>query len=238
MKSGITLTKETIFLFISNWRLYAAISILPAFLNYALIWLEPTDESAVINTYEWLTYIVLLTVAIVLSILMHIALICAASQRAQSWREAYELSVKKVISYVLLSIIIGALTLVGFLLLILPGVYLTIVFTFSFLFLVLADLRPLQAMKASYRAVRGRWWATFLRILTLVLFLVLLAIVLLFITFILSMAVPLYLVALVEILSNIIMPPLGVTYLYLMYCDFTKEGETSTISTPDYKPAQ
>ncbi|MBI5655004.1 hypothetical protein HZC53_05140 [Candidatus Uhrbacteria bacterium] len=52
----------------------------------------------------------------------------------------------------------------GFLLLIIPGIFLSVALSFSQLILVEKDKRGLEALSASRELVKGRWWSTFWRI--------------------------------------------------------------------------
>ena len=49
----------------------------------------------------------------------------------------------------------------GYLLFIIPGVYLTVVFSWSILLVVVDYQGPLDALKESFQLVKGRWWKTF-----------------------------------------------------------------------------
>ncbi len=59
-----------------------------------------------------------------------------------------------------LAVIIG-----GFLLLIVPGIYLALALSFSQVMLIDGDQRGFAALAASRALVKGRWWATFWRLL-------------------------------------------------------------------------
>lgn len=48
---------------------------------------------------------------------------------------------------------------------ILPGIWLGLSFSFAYLFVLENDIHGIEAIKASYRLVKGRWWATLWRIL-------------------------------------------------------------------------
>ncbi len=59
----------------------------------------------------------------------------------------------------------AVIVLGGFILLVIPGMYLAIALSFSNLFLLEKNLRGIPALAASRALVKGRWWSTFWRIL-------------------------------------------------------------------------
>lgn len=65
----------------------------------------------------------------------------------------------------LLILILSVLAnIAGYLVFILPGVWLSISLYFSLMFLLEDNMRGIDALKASYSLVKGRWWATFGRL--------------------------------------------------------------------------
>ncbi len=67
-------------------------------------------------------------------------------------------------SYFLVTILVGLATLGGSLVFLLPGIWLGIALSFSHLLVIEDDQRGTQALAASADLVKGRWWATFLRL--------------------------------------------------------------------------
>jgi uncharacterized membrane protein len=63
------------------------------------------------------------------------------------------------------AILTGLATLAGFVLLIIPGIYLAIALGFSQIILIDRNARGTQALGASRALVKGRWWGTFWRML-------------------------------------------------------------------------
>ncbi len=62
---------------------------------------------------------------------------------------------------VLLSVLAFFIVAIGFILLILPGIYLAVRLTFVAHRFVNDGLEPMDAIKASFEDTRGRWWRTF-----------------------------------------------------------------------------
>lgn len=58
----------------------------------------------------------------------------------------------------------GIITLGGFILLVLPGIYLAVALSFTQFYLLTENKRGLAALAASRALVKGRWWATWWRV--------------------------------------------------------------------------
>jgi hypothetical protein len=63
------------------------------------------------------------------------------------------------------ALLTGLATLAGFILLIIPGIYLAIVLGFSQIILIDRNVRGTQALGASRALVKGRWWGTLWRMI-------------------------------------------------------------------------
>ena len=67
--------------------------------------------------------------------------------------------------YIFVVLLVGLATLAGFVLIIIPGIYLAVAFAFSQVILVDQGIRGTQALAASRALVKGRWWASLWRLL-------------------------------------------------------------------------
>ncbi|MBN1779161.1 MAG: hypothetical protein JW816_03010 [Candidatus Buchananbacteria bacterium] len=83
-----------------------------------------------------------------------------------AWR-ALKKSVKKVLPFVGLNLIVGLITFLGFLLLAVPGIYLTISLSFAAFILAIEDGKVFFSIKKSYQLVKGYWFTVFSRALVL-----------------------------------------------------------------------
>jgi len=77
-----------------------------------------------------------------------------------------------------IGILSGLASIGGFLLFVLPGIWLVVVFRFAYYFLFLEDRRGTQALAASAALVKGHWWKLFFRMLIMGLMYVILALAL------------------------------------------------------------
>ncbi len=76
------------------------------------------------------------------------------------WRSSLGFAARRIHSLVWVSLLGGFLTIVGFILLIIPGIYLGIAFTVAVPALLSENLRGSKALARSRRLVKGRWWPT------------------------------------------------------------------------------
>lgn len=79
--------------------------------------------------------------------------------------------------YIGLIIVFGLITLIGYLLFIVPGIILTVMLSFSLYALILEDLGPIQALKRSKELVKGFWWTVLARFMVVGVFAVLISMV-------------------------------------------------------------
>ncbi len=77
------------------------------------------------------------------------------------WRESNLFAFKKLHSVLWVTILFALGLLVGFLLLIIPGIYLSIAWALAIPVLLSEDAKGSKALGRSYRLVRGHWWKTF-----------------------------------------------------------------------------
>jgi uncharacterized membrane protein YgcG len=77
------------------------------------------------------------------------------------WRRSLRFAVRRLLGLVVLAIAYGVAIVIGFLLVIVPGIWLAVAFSVAVPALLLERVGPFAAMGRSFRLVRGRWWATF-----------------------------------------------------------------------------
>ncbi|MFA6919072.1 MAG: hypothetical protein WC244_03100 [Patescibacteria group bacterium] len=92
-------------------------------------------------------------------------------------KEALKKSVSLFWKYLGWAILFGIIVMVGFLLFIVPGIIISIMFSLSALVLVLEGAGPIGALKRSKELVKGFWWTILARFMVIGIFAVLLSIV-------------------------------------------------------------
>jgi hypothetical protein len=161
-------------------------------------------------------YMVMALLSGIVNVFMSIAIILAIQNNALTVMESYKQSMLFFLRYIGLSIVMSVLLFLGFLILIIPGIILSVWFAFSTFVLVVERASIIDSLKKSREYVRGRWWAVFGRIL-------LLGLVMLVISMIisgLSVAMPFGILATALVAAfTMLLAPFAVAYMYLMYQD-------------------
>lgn len=166
--------------------------------------------------------------------LMSVALIRAVADPVHmSVWDAYTQKPTQTLSYIVLAALMAVVLLVGFWLLIIPGVIAAVLFSVSYFVLVHEDKNGFDALKTSYRYVKAHWLDVFLRML--------LPGVLIFLIHFLARGVvgafsagEVYGLVLIGVYTMFV--PVTFAYMYLLYCDL--RAATSTESTDAQKGAQ
>ena len=113
--------------------------------------------------------IVLGIVSIIVSLWLGLSLLYAVKDRDEqiSTKEALTRGWKRILSYWWITILSGLIVVGGYLLLIVPGIILSIWFILAMYVLVSEDLRGMNALFRSKQLVSGYWWGVFGRFLVL-----------------------------------------------------------------------
>jgi hypothetical protein len=88
-------------------------------------------------------------------------LLDAYTGRATGWRHSLQFAADRVGPLAWLAIISGILLAIGYILLIIPGIFLTVSWIVAVPVLMFEGSGAFAALRRSYDLVRGRWWATF-----------------------------------------------------------------------------
>lgn len=125
---------------------------------------------------------------------------------------------------IILSIVVG----IGYILLIIPGIYLTIATTFYMYTLVLEDKKYWDAAKASMELVKGYWWSVLGRLIGFGLIIFVIMMILGLITGITGSEI---VAQIVSSLAGIVITPLSVGYMFHLY-KALKEEKAGASSAP------
>jgi hypothetical protein len=91
--------------------------------------------------------------------------------RRPDLRKAFDVAGHKAFPLVLVSVLVGLAVAIGFILIIVPGIWLLVSLCVAIPVLMQEDLRGTKALSRSRELVQDRWWATFGRLLILVIIL-------------------------------------------------------------------
>jgi len=118
----------------------------------------------------------------VVTTLFTLALYKLIINKETSVKKAYRNGLKLFWPFIWISIISGIVIFGGFVLLIIPGIFLSIALGFSSYLLFDENKKGISAIAASWHYVRGNWWAVFFRIIVFSIFTSLISITLYTIT--------------------------------------------------------
>lgn len=83
--------------------------------------------------------------------------------------ESLQLASTKLVQLILCQILLVLILLPAFLLLIIPGIYVSVRLAFSLYGVTIENLSATEAISRSWQLVKGRWWAVFLALLVVTL---------------------------------------------------------------------
>lgn len=155
----------------NGWKLY--LDNFQKFLNPILIMIAPYVLLFIVQYFEvpamGILSFILSIVSIIVNLWIAVLLILLINgiykKQTIDFNKLYENSFKKIVSYLWVGILTGIITLIGFILLIIPGIILAIWYAFSLYDNVLENKKGMAALKSSKELVKGRWGKTFLRLI-------------------------------------------------------------------------
>ena len=215
MKSPFILIKESFAQYFSNIALYGGIYLLPTIGSYLLVFNVEDGQELALGTS--VAFAVVSVILIVLNVYAAIALVKAVNDPTMTIMASFKQSYGFFWKYVLLSLLLGFMTLLGLLLLVVPGIMIMIYTSLAYIVLVLEDKGPIASCKQSYHYVKGQWWAVAWRLLVFVGFSFVYAFAFsLAVSLLATVIMPLIAVSLIY-LMNLILVPVSVIYLYRLY---------------------
>src|SRR3989344_7229660 len=110
-------------------------------------------------------------IVLIAGLITEIALIRMAAGEESRVQEAYKRAWPRLLPFLGLSLLVGLTILVGFILIIIPGIIFAVWFGFSYFVFLLENTGIREAMKKSKAYVKGRFWAVLGRIVVLLLIL-------------------------------------------------------------------
>ncbi|MCB9811871.1 hypothetical protein H6783_03065 [Candidatus Nomurabacteria bacterium] len=215
MKSPFILIKESFAQYFSNIALYGGIYLLPTIGSYLLVFNVEDGQELALGTS--VAFAVVSVILIVLNVYAAIALVKAVNDPTMTIMASFKQSYGFFWKYVLLSLLLGFMTLLGLLLLVVPGIMIMIYTSLAYIVLVLEDKGPIASCKQSYHYIKGQWWAVAWRLLVFVGFSFVYAFAFsLAVSLLSTVIMPLIAVSLIY-LMNLILVPVSVIYLYRLY---------------------
>ncbi|TVQ11067.1 MAG: hypothetical protein EA364_11270 [Balneolaceae bacterium] len=104
---------------------------------------------------------ILVTIVIIAIMYEYIFLCYQQGIRAYEVDEVWYAVKKRILLYVMYSVLTGIITFIGFLFLIIPGIYIAVTLSFVYMVAFLEDRSFADAVSRCYEFVQGHWWNTF-----------------------------------------------------------------------------
>ncbi len=168
ISESINLYKKNFKTLVSYAGLVAFAAILMSFISeYAFPVLFTTQQPVWLLS---LAIIALVIVTALLNIWFMIALINVIAQlftkqKVTTLKLMLKGASKHIVPAFLASILVGLMTVAGFIFFIIPGILFVVWFTFTTQGIALHGKKPIDAIKSSRKLVLGRWWAVLWRLL-------------------------------------------------------------------------
>ncbi len=158
------------FLGIAAAPLVVSIGLLLLLAGGSLALLAKSGSSSVVAMFATgiaLPLIILMVIIIaIISVWSQIALLYAIkdNQEGIGVVEAYRRSWAKILPYSWVIFLQGLITVLGFLLFIIPGIIFSVWYSLTIFVFIIEDLKGMNALQKSKEYIKGKWWAVFGRL--------------------------------------------------------------------------
>lgn len=158
--------KERIWVFLGIMILPILISLgIPLFVSGLSVFISELKQLSILLAMLPLVIFVFVLIAIIINIWARVALLYVIKEREEKIgiKESFAKGWHKIISFFWISLLAGLITIIGFLLFIIPGIILAVWFSLAVYVLVAEGLTGTKALSRSKRLVSGYWWKVFWR---------------------------------------------------------------------------
>jgi len=173
----------------------------------------------VLSLFVILIIIVLAVAVLIVNLWATVALLYAIKERDKKIgiKESFVMAWHKVFSYWWISILVGFITMLGFFLLIIPGIIFSIWFYLTSYALVFEEKKGMKALLRSKELIKGYWFKVFWKLLALNIIILLI----------------IYIISFIPIIKNIVylfIAPFSVIFSFLIY-ENLKQLKCSKLTT-------
>lgn len=180
-----------------------------------------------------LVAVILLIVSVVISLLAAIATVKGVADASMNdWKAAYTKSKSLFWPMIWAAILVAIVTMIGFILFVIPGIWLSISLSFYLMALVLENKRGWDSAKRSMDLVKGNWWGVFGRIFG---FGILVAIVAIIFTGIAAVTRVEAISLIAGFIINVVVTPISIAFSYLLF-KALKGQKASEMPKPSTSP--
>lgn len=199
---------------------FITIAAIPAVLRFA------GDLLFGINPVLGVVYFMLLITSLIIGVYSALALVKGlANESMTDWKAAYASAKGNFWQFLWAVILVSIIVMIGFVLFVIPGIYLSVAFGFYVFTFALEGARGFESANRSKELVRGFWWAVFGRWLV---FGVLAMLVVAIFGGLVSLTESQILISVFSLIITVIITPYAMAYSYLMYKSLKKiKGEAN-----------
>jgi hypothetical protein len=166
MNTKKNITRETLAIYKNSLQNLLMVSVMVAFfltaLRYDLFGITPKVERTTLSALKNILFIVF---SVAINSFFSGMVISLISNTTLNLKQAFDACTSKVESILEAGLLFGLFITLGFIALIVPGVYLQTALIFFIPMIVIENKRGLDALKGSYFLVKGHWWYVFLSII-------------------------------------------------------------------------
>lgn len=196
-------------LVVTRLNFFLTLTLLPAILFVAIAFLggaepKPSPLVALLGIVSWVLYLIV-NITIIKGM---------ANPTLTNWSEALKAGAPRFFSFIWAGVLMALISFLGFMLLVIPGIYWVILYSLYPYALLIEDKRGWSALKRSRELVKGYWWAVLGRLLAFSLVIWTIMLVVSFVGGLLNNFIAAQ--TLVYVVSALVMP-FGIAYSYLIY---------------------
>jgi hypothetical protein len=207
MKSSFDIWNEAWALYVRNWQLITTIYALPWVLSIIPLFIPQTPTAFIIDL-----------VGIILSVLATIGVVYVFMRGHEAtFTDALAYAQQYFLGYLWVGLLSLVIILVGFVLLIIPGIIVSVWLAFAGFILLIEGKTGLEALKASRQYVRGRWFPVAVRLLFFMIISILVSMLFVFASVIIQESSGSIAGAVAATLPGLFLPALGTAYAYSLY---------------------
>jgi len=223
MQSISSLIKDALSIYMQNIKVFLLIVLVPAVLSGIAAFFEP--EKNEIQTQTVSAFFLIATIlSIAASLFMTLALIHKGADTTLDAKAAYQKGAGQFLKYILFAIVLTLILVVAFVLLIIPGIWLSVSFSFAMFFLLLENQSIVQSLRSSFNLVKGKWWGVLGRSLILGLLSIAFVIVLELLGVIFSVALGVDGAYALKAMLAFLLTPFSILYMYLLFKDLQSKA--------------
>ena len=123
--------------------------------------LDSAGTTTCTSPIGWLGYLAGIAGSVVAGVAAVLVAAGAYADVPSDWRNAMSIAIRRIIEIIVATIVIAVLIGIGFVLLIVPGVFLMVSFAVVWEALIIEGAGPMESIKRSWRLVAGERWRVF-----------------------------------------------------------------------------